>query len=148
MKTRALVAIRRALVDTSVHYALADPRDGNHAAACAIVDQLAAAPSRLYTTNLVVAETHALLLARRGRHVALRVLQEIDRSTMTIVRVSAADERRAREILTRYDDKDFSLTDATSFAVMERLNLRYAFTFNRHFAQYGFAVLTAALLSP
>lgn len=148
MKTRALVAVRRALVDTSAHYALADPRDGSHAAASAVVDQLAEGPSRLYTTNLVVAETHALLLARRGRHVALRVLQEIDLSTMTIVRVSAADERRAREILTRYDDKDFSLTDAASFAVMERLNLRYAFTFDRHFAQYGFTVLTAAPLGP
>ncbi len=45
--------------------------------------------------------------------------------------------------LYQYDDKDFSLTDATSFAVMERIRVPYAFTFDRHFAQYGFTVLTA-----
>jgi predicted nucleic acid-binding protein len=54
---------------------------------------------RLFTTNFVVAETHALVLARRERAIALRVLQEIDRSTIALVRVSARDEQRARQII-------------------------------------------------
>jgi predicted nucleic acid-binding protein len=58
--------------------------------------------------------------------------------------VSLRDERRAREIIAQYDDKDFTLTDATSFAVMERLGITYAFTFDHHFTQYGFIALTAA----
>ena len=48
-----------------------------------------------------------------------------------------------RAILDRYADKDFSLTDAINFAVMDRLRLRTAFAFDRHFAQYGLDVLTA-----
>ena len=49
------------------------------------------------------------------------------------------DERRAREIVFGYADKDFSLTDATSFAVMERLRIPQAFTLDRNFAQFGWA---------
>ena len=55
----------------------------------------------------------------------------------------AADEERAKQILFQYDDKDFSFADAISFAVMERLAIGLAFTFDRDFAQYGFTVLTA-----
>jgi len=58
-----------------------------------------------------------------------------------VVRVEAADEERALEIIRRHEDKDFSLTDATSFAVMSRLGIREAFAFDRHFAQYGFVLL-------
>ncbi|SHF68103.1 PIN domain-containing protein [Desulfofundulus australicus DSM 11792] len=43
-----------------------------------------------------------------------------------------------REIIKKYRDKDFSFTDATSFAVMYRYGINLAFTFDRHFKQYGF----------
>jgi predicted nucleic acid-binding protein len=46
----------------------------------------------------------------------------MERSATTVIRVRAVDEVRARQIIYRYDDKDFSLTDAISFAVMERLH--------------------------
>jgi predicted nucleic acid-binding protein len=135
---------RRALVDSSASYALIDPREAWHAEALAIRDRLIAERWRLFTTNFLLAETHALLMSRMGRAVAARALFEIDRSATTVIRASAADERRARAIIAQYDDKDFSLTDAISFAVMERLGLIYAFTFDRHFAQYGFIALTPA----
>jgi predicted nucleic acid-binding protein len=59
-----------------------------------------------------------------------------------VIRSRAADENRAKQILFQYDDKDFSFADAISFAVMERLQIRLAFTCDRDFAQYGFTVLT------
>jgi predicted nucleic acid-binding protein len=133
----------RVLVDTSAYYALTDRGErATHEVALAIRDRLIRQRARLITTNFVLAETHALILVRLGVHVATRVLQELDRSATTIVRVSTSDERRAREIVYRYQDKSFSLTDATSFAVMERLHIGAAFSFDRHFAQYGVAVLT------
>ena len=52
-----------------------------------------------------------------------------------------ADEKRAKEIIARYKDKTFSYTDATSFALMERLGLEAAFAFDAHFRQYGFSLL-------
>ncbi|MCD6028248.1 MAG: PilT protein domain protein, partial [Thermomicrobiales bacterium] len=82
-----------------------------------------------------------LALKRLGRAVATNFLQQIYVAETGIVRVRSADERRAREIITTQDDKDYTLTDATSFAVMERLRIGTAFTFDRHFVQYGFTVL-------
>lgn len=94
------------------------------------------------TTNFVLAELHALLLARGNRHLALTVLQGLRRSpALTIERVAEVDEQRAWEIIERYDDKSFSFVDAASFAVMERLGLSTAFTLDRHFAQYGWTIV-------
>ena len=54
--------------------------------------------------------------------------------------VLAIDRFKAITLLKRYQDTDFSLTDATSFIVMERLELKTAITFDDHFSQYGFIV--------
>jgi predicted nucleic acid-binding protein len=133
----------RVLVDTSAYFAFINVRESNYPHAQAVGRRLAALRSQLYTTNFVVAETHALLLTRLGRHIALRFLQEIDTSTTLTVRVDEADEQRARAIIRQYADKSFSLTDATSFAVMERLRIDAAFTFDRNFAQYGLRIVRA-----
>jgi predicted nucleic acid-binding protein len=136
------VLSRRVFVNSSAYYAVADPTDHHHARARATLEQLERERWRLFTTNFIIAETHALVLTRRGRQIAAAVLQALDRSQATvIVRVSARDARRAREIIAQYDDKNFSLTDATSFAVMERLRIDRAFSFDHNFAQYGFRLL-------
>jgi predicted nucleic acid-binding protein len=131
-----------AFVDTAAYYALGVVHDGRHTDARAIGQQLVAERWQLVTTNFILAETHALYLNRVGRHEALRALEAVERSNTTIIRVTAADERRARTIIVQYHDKDFTLTDATSFAIMERLGISHAFTFDRNFMQYGFTVLT------
>jgi uncharacterized protein len=128
----------RILVDSSAFFALYSADDILHSRAVAVGET---SRGWLFTTNFIVAETHALLLRRLGRRVAVLFLHEVDRGRITLVRVSLADEQRAREIITLHDDKDYPLTDATSFAVMERLRIEEAFTFDRHFAQDGFVVL-------
>jgi predicted nucleic acid-binding protein len=126
------------LVDTSAIFAIYSANDFAHSRAVVLGKTIR---GRLFTTNFIVAETHALLLRRLGRRVAVLFLDEVDNSRMTIVRIRFADEQRARAIITLHDDKDYSLTDAMSFAVMERLHISEAFTFDRHFAQYGFVML-------
>lgn len=133
---------RRVLVDTSAYFALTDVRESTHPTARAILGRLGSQGTLLFTTNFVVAEIHALLLIRLGRQIATAMLDRLDRGSTTIVRVNASDERRARAIIQQYDDKNFSLTDALSFAVMERLRITQAFTFDQNFAQFGFRLLT------
>lgn len=99
--------------------------------------------TRLFTTNLVLAETHALLVARlRRADTAFEFLTDIYGSdSTTIIRVTERDEQRALEILARTRDKLYSFTDVASFVVMERLGISQAFSFDRNFAQYGLQLL-------
>lgn len=102
-----------------------------------------------YSTNFVIAETHALVLSRlrkkrlgsEARRRAREVVANVYASTVRIERVTEQDERAALSLLYQFDDQDFSFTDATSFAVMRRLGIGVAFTFDDDFGRAGFADL-------
>ena len=132
---------RQVLIDTSAYYASVNRRSDHHTRALEIFAELGSQRRLLYTTNFVVAEIHGLLLRRLNRDVAAEFLEGLYEGETAIVRVRWADEQHAREIIKTHGDKDYTLTDATSFAVMERLGITTAYTFDRHFAQYRFAVL-------
>jgi uncharacterized protein len=127
------------LVDTSAVYALIDRDDAYHRRATSILRTLPRRGLTPLLTNFLVAESHALFLSRLGANTARDwLLTQI----WPVEPVGPADERKARDIIQRYVDKGFSYTDATSFAVMERLHLREAFAFDPHFQQYGLRLLT------
>lgn len=131
------------MVDTSAFYALANSADAHHLEAREILARAVRQRWMMVTNNYLVAETHALLLNRSGREPAMRFLQGLEESAVAIERAEADDERAARAIIYRYEDKAFSLTDAISFTMMERLGITVAFTFDRNFAQYGFELARA-----
>jgi uncharacterized protein len=118
-----------------MYFALSATDDVNHRRAVALAKS---EYRQLCSTNFVVAETHALVLRRLGWQAAIRFLETVDGGATEVIRVRAADERRAREIIFAHTDKDYSYTDAASFAVMEREGIRVALSFDRHFAQFGF----------
>ena len=130
----------RVLIDTSAYFALVDVSEGAHSGMRASWTRLTEDRWHTFTTNFIVAEAHALFLTRLGWEPAASFLRQFLSSTTTVVRISAADEERAREIIFQHRDKDFSLTDATSFAIMERLRIGTALTLDHHFVQYGFQV--------
>lgn len=51
--------------------------------------------------------------------------------------VKAGDVLGAWEIYQRFHDKEWSFTDCVSLAVMERLGVKKAFSFDHHFRQFG-----------
>lgn len=127
------------LVDTSAIYALVDKDDTYHQRALAILRSLARRGLTPILTNFIVAECHALLLSRLGTQTARDwLLKQI----WTVEPVNLQDEEKAKEIIQRYTDKTFSYTDATSFALMERLRIGQVFAFDPHFRQYGLKLLT------
>ncbi len=126
------------VVDTSAHYALADRGDANHLETVSFARKLRNEGIILVVTNLIIAELYGLLLLRLGRYVAFNYtnLDGFRSGVFWLERVTEADEERAWEILETYADQDFSYVDATTFAVMERLNLERAFAFDRHFETF------------
>ena len=77
------------------------------------------------------------MLRKIGRDEAIEYVEKL-RNTAEIERVSEEDESKAWQIILRYQDKDFSYVDATSFAVMERFGISDVFSFDEHFEQYSF----------
>jgi len=136
--------VKRVFVDSGGFFALLAPEDQFHGHTCALFQQANSERWRLITKNAVVIETHALLLARSrgGRRNALGFLDILANDAYHIERIRKADEGRAMALLRGHEDKDYSLCDALSFVVMERLGIAEAIAFDRHFRAYGrFTVL-------
>lgn len=122
-------------VDTSAFYAAADRSDRHHEEA-ALVFQTRAIPGELVATDHVVVETWLLLRARLGRVAAMRYWDALATGVVQVVGVGSEDLARARRIARDWPDRDFSLVDCTSFAVIERLGIEEAFAFDVHFRVY------------
>jgi len=66
------------------------------------------------------------------------MLDETCAGATKIIRLLERDETQAREIIHQNKDKEYSLVDASSFALMQRLHIRVAWTYDQHFEQFGF----------
>ena len=100
----------------------------------AVAREIASDARPSFITNYIEAEAHALLLRKLGRTVARQWLLT---GGLPVVSVLPAEEQRAKAILARHVDKDWTLCDAISFAVLDARRVPRAFTFDHHFQQYG-----------
>lgn len=125
-------------VDSSGWIAFFSRRDANHGEAVRKMTAAAAAGIPLVTTNLVVAETHRLLLFRAGIAAAAAVLDALDRtSKLRIHHAGEADHASARAWIGQMDDQKISYADAVSFSVMTGLSCRGFLGFDRDFDAAG-----------
>ena len=125
---------RSVLWDSSAILALLDADDADHTRAVAAARRIASEKRPSFITNYVEAEAHALLVRKLGRTIARQWLLT---GGLPVIPVFPEEEQRAREILARHTDKDWTLCDAMSFAVLDARHVTRAFTFDHHFRQYG-----------
>jgi predicted nucleic acid-binding protein len=121
-------------VDTSVWYAAADSSDSGNARAKAILS----AGEPLVTSDHVLVETWVLVRYRLGRRAAERFWEGLRSGVAAVETVGPADLEAAWAIGVSYRDQDFSIVDRTSFAVMLRLGIDRAASFDDDFAIYRF----------
>ena len=129
-------------VDTGAWYALADRTDHHHTRAIKKYPALLKQYPHLTTTNLVVAETYILIRRALGYQPAISFLQNLSSSPrITKIYSDTTLEIKAVKILEKFQDQDFSYTDAVSFAAMRELKIGNAFAFDSHFATAGFITI-------
>ncbi|AMA60058.1 type II toxin-antitoxin system VapC family toxin [Bradyrhizobium sp. CCGE-LA001] len=121
-----------AFVDSSVWFAAAAKRDAQNERAKSILRSI----DQHLTTALVLVETWHLLEAQFGKDVADTFWERLRDSGVQIEPVIGADLEAASKIEASFPDERCSFIDRTSFALMERLEITRAATFNPVFATY------------
>jgi predicted nucleic acid-binding protein len=121
-------------IDSSVWFAAAVPRDHDNARAKAILRDT----TGHVTTDHVVLETWLLLHSRFNRAAAERFWASARSGGIRVETPNASDLEVAWAIGEAFPDQEFSIVDRTSFAVMERLGITKAASFDSHFAIYRY----------
>ena len=133
-------ALEDIFVDSSAWIALADSADSHHKEAASAYPSLLKNFRTLVTSNMIIAETYVVLLKEMGHTAGIDFLELLNASPRILKAWSnEATETEAEKILSKYSDQDFSYTDAVSFALMRKLNIKKAFSFDKHFVIAGFA---------
>lgn len=120
-------------VDTSIWYAAADSADRSNSRLKAILR----CGEPLITSDLLV-ETWTLLHHRLQREAAERSWDGLRSGIAIVEAVGLADLEAAWEMGLSWRDRDFSIVDRTSFAVMRRLGIDRVATLDQHFAIFRF----------
>ncbi|MGO4880201.1 MAG: type II toxin-antitoxin system VapC family toxin [Bryobacteraceae bacterium] len=127
-----------AFVDTSFYIARVMPRDQWHAKAVKAVR-----PGMSFVTStLVINETISLLQARGLLSAAMAFLREARLSPdVLIVYPDAALQTEGWDLFARWGGAGANAIDCVSFAIMRKMSIRKAFTFDAHFHAAGFEIL-------
>lgn len=127
-----------AFVDTSFYIARIMPHDQWH-------EKALRAPrpgSTYFTSTFVINETISLLQARGFFSAAIAFLRETRLSQeVSIIYPDAVMQSDGWDLFARWGCAGANAVDCVSFALMRKLSIRKAFTFDEHFRIAGFDIL-------
>lgn len=124
-----------AYVDTSAWVSLADSSEASHER---VAEAMQERRGRLVTADHVLHEAWTVMRYRHGFREAESLVNAIRGGIARIEVSGLADLEVAAAIGVAFADQDFSLSDRTSWAVMERLGIHEAVSLDRDFRVYRF----------
>src|SRR5215471_12103030 len=129
---------RSALVDTGAFLAIANRHDPHHGEARLCLAKLAQNRIPVFVSLPTVYESHRRFLFDLGQPAGTAFLMRVFDGSVNIVRTIEQDEIEARRLLGRYAALELTLTDAANMAVMVRLGIAAAFSFDGDYLAAGF----------
>lgn len=127
--------MKNILIDTSAFYALADRSDTYHSKALKFYEKNLQ-KRRFITTDYILVEVWILINHRLGRREAMEFWSGLRKGIIPILGIQKEDLELAFQVAKEFEDQDFSLVDATTFALMQRMSIKEAFTFDVHFSVF------------
>jgi predicted nucleic acid-binding protein len=125
--------------DTSGLFALLVKNDYMHIRARENFNYFAGQSVQLVTSSFILVETIALLQRRIG----LAPIHDFNTKILPLLEVIWVDDKwhiRAMQRLFAQNNRDLSLVDCLSFEIMDSLEIKYAFAFDKHFEENGFTI--------
>ena len=134
------MTISQAFLDTGFVIALINERDQYHQQALDLAD--------IYEQYLLVITDAVFLeianaLSLNYKQEAIQVIEELNSSeNVEVVRLMPELFERAFDLYKKRQDKSWGLVDCLSFIIMQDQNINFALSFDQHFIQAGFQLLT------
>lgn len=126
-------------LDTAYVLALFNTRDQWHQAAVEWQQKIVADRKYILTTEFVLAEIGDGLSSRNLRSQAVKIIRSLnDSKAVTVVSADSDLFLRGLKLFEDRPDKDWGITDCTSFVVMSDRQVTKALTTDEHFRQAGF----------
>lgn len=130
-------------IDTAPLQAFNNIKDQYFKKTVAILRNLLEEYVTLITTDYIIDEAYTGLLTKGGYKNAMHFDRWLQKEPCKIVFVDKSIFIQAQQVFRRFNkDKLWSFTDCTSYVVMKELKIKTALTFDEHFEQMGFELLS------
>jgi predicted nucleic acid-binding protein len=128
----------RVFLDTSYYIALLNKQDQWHRVAVRAFKP----DDQLFTSSFIVNETISLMQARGHFSAAVEFLRNLrSNEAVQIVQIDPTTQAEAWDMFAKWGASGANAVDCSSFALMRRLGIRKALTFDQHFRAAGFTTL-------
>ena len=129
-------------VDSFAWIAIINKSDNYHQVCINLLNKFLKQQAKLLTTNYILVETINALSKSENRKAIIEFINRIETSPSVII-FKITDElyQSAWHLYKNRMDKDWGITDCTSFEVMKSFNIKNAFTNDKHFEQADYKIL-------
>ena len=127
-------------IDTSAFIALIESDDEFHSAAANLFKEVVESNEKFFTSNYVLLETIFLL----QRELGLSAVNDFRKFMLPLVNIIWVDEKINNDCLNNLiaaEKRKISLTDYSSFYILDSFKIGRVFTFDKHFKEKGYQIL-------